>query len=120
MSAGELEMPAVGALLLVPVSRAADVPKAIGWLGPVNHGLSGEDVSAVLRSWEERFGAVLVSIGFATLVVQVARRPESEKQLSSLVGEHHAFCPDNIDQGMAPETYFDGIAEWTPWSFWWD
>ncbi|MGV7586337.1 DUF4253 domain-containing protein [Mycobacterium kansasii] len=109
-----------GGLLLVPVSRPADVPAALGWWGGTNYCMSGADFSAVLRSWEDRFAAVLVSIGFDTMTVQVGRRPESEEQLDALLREHYAFCPDNIDQGMPPDVFRLGLPEWLYWNFWWD
>lgn len=109
-----------GGLLLVPVSRPADVPAALGWWGGTNYCMSGADFSAVLRSWEDRFGTVLVSIGFNTMTVQVGRRPESEEQLDALLREHYAFCPDNIDQGMPADVFRLGLPEWAYWNFWWD
>jgi len=98
----------------------SDVPAALGWWGGTNYALSGADFSAVLQSWEDRFGTVLVSIGFDTMTVQVGRRPESEQQLDALLREHYAFCPDNIDQGMKPDAFRLGLAEWGYWNFWWD
>lgn len=109
-----------GGLLLVPVGRPGDAPAALGWFGATDSGLTGADISAVLRSWEDRFGAVLVGIGFDTLVVQVGRLPETDAQLTALVSEHYAFCPDNIEQGVGPDDYRAGLTEWTHWNFWWD
>lgn len=118
-AAGQLVVDA-GALLLVPAGRPADIVAALGWWGGINHGFSGADFSAVLRSWEDRFGAVPVSIGFDTMVVQVARRPDSPTQIDGLLREHYAFCPDNIDQGLEAEDYRAGLSDWTHWHFWWD
>jgi hypothetical protein len=109
-----------GGLLLVPVARPADVPAAVGWWGGTNYCMSGADFSAVLRSWEDRFGTVLVSIGFDTMTVQVGRRPESAEQVDALLREHYAFCPDNIDQGLKPDAFRAGLLEWPYWNFWWD
>lgn len=109
-----------GGLLLVPVARPADVAAALGWWGGTNYCMSGADFSAVLRSWEDRFGAILVSIGFDTMMVQVGRRPETEEQVDALLREHYAFCPDNIDQGMQPDAFRLGLSEWPYWNFWWD
>ncbi|MGC7358384.1 DUF4253 domain-containing protein, partial [Mycobacteroides abscessus subsp. massiliense] len=66
-----LQVAEPGALLLVPVARPADVPAALGWWGGTNYCLTGTDFTAVLRSWEDRFGAVLISIGFDTMTVRV-------------------------------------------------
>jgi hypothetical protein len=109
-----------GALLLVPVARPADVPAALGWWGGTNYDLSGADFTAVLRSWEDRFGAVLISIGFDTMTVRVGRRPVTDEQIDALLSEHYGFCPDNIDQGTPAETFRGGLAHWIYWNFWWD
>jgi len=119
LTAAELELGGPGGLLLVPVDRPANVPKALGWLGATNADLVGEPLSCVLRSWEDRFGATLVGIGFDTLLVQAPRAPWGD-QLDLLLGEHYAWCPDNIDQGMEREEYLVGLSAWTHWSFWWD
>ena len=60
-------------LLLVPVRRPADVPRALGWWGPANYDLSGADQTAVLRSWEDRFGAVLLGLSFDVMHLAVER-----------------------------------------------
>ncbi|KXO98591.1 DUF4253 domain-containing protein [Tsukamurella pseudospumae] len=120
LPAGALDVEGAGALLLVPVARPADVPHAVGWLGASDDGLSGTEVSSVLRSWEERFGAVPVSIGDDALMLQVARPPQSPEQLDGVLSEHYAFCPDNVDRGEGTAAYREGLTEWTHWSFWWD
>ena len=107
-------------LVIVPVSRPADVPAALGWDGAVNHGLSGSDISLVLRSWEERFGAVPMLMGFDTLTLQVSQPPQDPKQIERVALEHYAFCPDNIDQGtFTLEKYLPQL-ESISWGFWWD
>lgn len=116
----QLDIRGAGGLLLVPVARPADVPAALGWWGGTNYAMSGADFSAVLRSWEDRFGTFLVSIGFDTMTVQVGRPPVSEEQTDALLREHYGFCPDNIDQGMPPDAFRRGLSEWAYWNFWWD
>lgn len=120
LPAGALDVEGAGALLLVPVARPADVPYALGWSGATDESLGGTDVSAVLRSWEERFGAVPVSIGYDALMVQVARPPQSPAQLDGVLSEHYAFCADNVDRGEGTDAYRQGLTEWTHWSFWWE
>lgn len=108
-------------LVLVPVTRPADVPAALGWWGPVNYDLSGADVSAVLRSWEDRFGAVLVSVGFDTLKLSVANPPRTEDSYRQLTQEHYLFCPDGIDQGTEDfDEYVNMLMTDDDWAFWWD
>ena len=108
-------------LALVPVIRGADVPVALGWYGAVNHTNDIWKISVVLRSWEERFGALLLGLGFDTMTV-IVRRPPSPEQALAVAAEHYAFCPDNIDQSETPSLpeYAELLARSPAWHFWWD
>ncbi|MEV0408762.1 DUF4253 domain-containing protein [Actinoallomurus sp. NPDC050550] len=106
---------------LVPAARGADTVTLCGWTGPLNHTNHTQEISAILRSWEERFGARVVSVGFDTLQVSVAAPPETEEHAHQVATEHLAFCPDNIWQGCGDfEIYADGLVDEESWSFWWD
>ncbi|SDB88785.1 protein of unknown function [Raineyella antarctica] len=107
-------------LALVPVGRPADVPSAIGWWGTANVDLDGSDVAAVLRSWEDRFGATLVAMGFDTIHLEVAAPPSSSNDVATLILEHYAFCPDNIDQGVGSLPAYAPVVRAHHWTFWWD
>jgi hypothetical protein len=48
---------------LVASGRPADVLPVIGWGGLVNRGESLLPLTAILRSWEDRFGARLIDVG---------------------------------------------------------
>lgn len=108
---------------LVPARRSADIPAVIGWTGPLNHENDVARLCAVLRSWEDRFGARVVALTFDQLVVSVAAPPRTPEEAEAVAAEHFAFCPDNITQGS-----HDSLREYarkalldTPvWSFWWD
>ncbi|MFE7586033.1 DUF4253 domain-containing protein [Streptomyces gardneri] len=108
---------------LVPARRSADIPAVIGWTGPLNHENDVARLSAVLRSWEDRFGARVVALTFDQLVVSVASPPRTVEEAEAVAAEHFAFCPDNITQG-----HHDNLRDYarkalldTPvWSFWWD
>ena len=105
---------------LVPVSRPADVPAAVGWAG------AGEEwdaatVSAVLRSWEDRFGAVLVRMGRATLELAVAAPPWERTECLAIAAEHYAFCDDTYRGNPGTlRDYANLLRGSTRWSFWWD
>ncbi|WP_416973525.1 DUF4253 domain-containing protein [Streptomyces sp. 4F14] len=108
-------------LALVPARRSADIPAAIGWTGPLNHDNDVARLCAVLRSWEDRFGARVVAIGFATLAVSVAAPPTTQAEAEAIAAEHYAFCPDNIDQGSGTiEVYAKELIGTQSWHFWWD
>jgi hypothetical protein len=106
---------------LVPAARGADTPAACGWDGPCNHTGHPQEISAVLRSWEDRFGVRVVRMGFDTLSLSVAAPPTTMEHARHIAAEHHAFCPDTIWQGEATfEEYATGLLGSAHWSFWWD
>ncbi|MFD3976561.1 DUF4253 domain-containing protein [Streptomyces cyaneofuscatus] len=110
-------------IALVPARRSADIPAAIGWSGPMNHEGDVARLCAVLRSWEDRYDARVVALGFDTMIVSVGRPPATTEEARALAAEHYAFCPDNIDQ--SPPYDLDVYAEKAilnqeAWSFWWD
>ncbi|GGW92723.1 DUF4253 domain-containing protein [Streptomyces lomondensis] len=110
-------------LALVPARRSADIPTAIGWTGPANHEGDTARLSAVLRSWEDRFGIRVVALGFDHLLVSVAAPPTTVTDAEALAAEHFAFCPATIGQGSDPtiEAYAaHQILDRPTWHFWWD
>ncbi|AKK05673.1 putative DUF4253 family protein [Corynebacterium mustelae] len=108
------------AVVVLPVERPADAPALLGWDGAVNYGFSGGDISAVLRSWEDRFGAVLGILNFADLTVVRPQHTLSLQKSRLIALEHYLFCPDNIEQsGEDFFVYFPTVQD-TTWSFWWD
>lgn len=104
---------------LVAAERPSDVLSVAGWQGAVNY---TAELSAVLRRWQERFGAYVVGAGFAELYLSVAAPPTNAEQAISIAAEHFAFCPDNVWQGGAPNlvAYADQLINAPIWSFWWD
>ena len=113
----------VAGLALVPADRPADVVASIGWLGPVN-GMDVSEIaalSAALRSWEERYDAILVGLGDDTLYVAVRRPPRGEEACLAAAAELYAVCSDLI--GPVAESLRDLAAQLDGsegWAFWWD
>lgn len=109
-------------LALVPVTRPADVLPAIGWLGPCNYySLDLGELASVLRSWEDRFGALLVEVGRSTLQVSVATPPWTEQQCLAVAAEHFAFCCDVDGEDPRPlRQYAASLRGNREWRFWWD
>ncbi|AOS62735.1 DUF4253 domain-containing protein [Actinoalloteichus hymeniacidonis] len=106
---------------LVAAPRSADALAVIGWMGPVNHSEHTAPMAAVVRSWEDRFGARVVRIGFDTLDLSVAAPPTTIEHAEQVAAEHWTFCPDNIDQGPGTlRDYAEEILGKNSWSFWWD
>lgn len=114
------DVPANYGLLVVPTTRPADIPAALGWLGGTNYDILGPDISAVLRSWEDRFGAVLMQLNPDFLTLQVPHPPTDPGEQVQAALEHYLFCPDNIEQGTQTfENYVPAIPA-LAWAFWWD
>jgi hypothetical protein len=98
----------IAALALVPVSRGADVPGLVGREASWQPG----SVSAVLRSWEDRYGVRLLGMGGATLYLNVQRPPRGG-EIVKAAAELRAFCRDLVGDATT-------MAAQPLWSFWWD
>jgi hypothetical protein len=129
-SSGQADTGALGAAVdsfdgplrigLAVARRPADALVNMGWNGAANF-CSTELLAVVLRSWEERFGATVLHVGFDSVDLLVARPVTSEEEALAVAAEHFAFCPDNVYQGAGS---IRGYAEELPgaarWAFWWD
>jgi hypothetical protein len=78
-------------------------------------------VSAVLRSWEDRYGARLLEVGFAEFRLVVSRPPRTVDEALPIAAEHIAFCDECGRMGlrhvqMLAKTLVDNPF----WDFWWD
>jgi len=115
-------------VMLVPAARSADLIAAVGWKGPCNYTNDMPLLSSVLRSWEERFGARVVEIGFDILALTVAWPPVTAEHAELVAAEHFAFCPDSILQNQFQSVDIGTIREYAAkavqgkneWLFWWD
>lgn len=106
---------------LVAANRPADAITALGWSGAVNVHQDPALISAVLRSWEDRWSARVVEIGFDTLTLTVGNPPRDNETAMALAAEHFAFCPDSIWQGAGTlVAYAESLNRSRTWTFWWD
>jgi Domain of unknown function (DUF4253) len=111
---------------LVPATRPADVPAVIGWTGSRNSWRDTVGMSAVLRSWEERFGALLLRVTSSTLEVAVASPPTTDDECLRVAAEHVAFCwhaEETYTGQMSTDTlrhYSQRLRDAPRWRFWWD
>ena len=106
---------------LVVASRPADVLAVVGWDGAINYHGTSAPLACVLRSWEDRFGARLVRLGFDAMDLLVERPLPSYQAALGVAAEHFAFCPDNIYQGEGSiRRYAASLSGTAIWSFWWD
>lgn len=103
-------------LALVEVERGADAPAALHWPG------TDDALTALLRSWEDRFGARVVAFVHGGLFVSAAIPPKDLHEAHVLAGEHYLACPDvfhnNFDDWE--NTYPPELLTQRRWYFWWD
>lgn len=106
---------------LAVASRPADVLPLIGWDGVVNRYDDALPIAAVLRSWERRFGASLLQIGFAEIRLLVTRPPRTLRSAQLLAAEHFAFADECAGTGLHDvQGITEHLLESPFWTFWWD
>ncbi|WP_405959681.1 DUF4253 domain-containing protein [Streptomyces sp. NBC_00024] len=105
-------------LVLVPARRGSDALALLGWNSEAPLPL----LCALLRSWEERFGAHLVAVHGGTLDISVARPPRTAEHADLLALEHVLSTANNIvDDPPTPfPDYAADLVGRDHWSFWWD
>jgi Domain of unknown function (DUF4253) len=105
---------------LVPAASNADIPALLGWQGSTNW-IDATRLSAVLRSWQERFGAQVVGFGHATLYMSVSAPPTTRQHAEQVALEHFLTCPDNVYQvAWTFPGYVDRVLRADLWRLWWD
>ncbi|MFI5529413.1 DUF4253 domain-containing protein [Kitasatospora sp. NPDC051853] len=107
---------------LVPAESGAEALAVVGWDGVAEQEDDTGTYAAVLASWEDRFGARLVSADATGLVVSVAAPPATEGAALHLAAEHVAFCPGTLRQGRADTLarHAATLVNSPAWTFWWD
>ncbi|MHB9856828.1 DUF4253 domain-containing protein [Streptomyces sp. YIM S03343] len=108
-------------LALVQAERGSDALVALNWPGMADH-MSTHELSGVLRSWEDRFGARLVGLGHADLYLSAAIPPRDLCQAHVLAAEHYLSCPDvfHNDFDLDWDAYPGQLMTRREWHFWWD
>jgi hypothetical protein len=109
--------PGGGHLALVRAERPADIPAVMAWDAEAPH----EFLSALLRSWEDRFGARVVGFEGATIHVSVARPPATAADAGLVAMEHMLLGDDNHPSGdLNFANYAESLTGERHWFFWWD
>lgn len=105
---------------LVAADRAADLLAVIGWGGLINRQESVLPLTAVLRSWEDRFGARPIDVGYADLRLFVERPPRSLEAAQRLAAEQVVLADDCIDGARDVPNIAARLVNAPIWTFWWD
>jgi Domain of unknown function (DUF4253) len=108
-------------IALVAAGRPADVLAVLGWGGLVNQpGSPLLPLTAVLRSWEGRFGARLIDVGYDTLRLLVERPPRTLEAAQRIAAEHVVLADDCIDGARDIPGIAARLVNALIWTFWWD
>jgi hypothetical protein len=106
-------------IALIPARNAAEVPAYLNYGGWNTCPFPAYQVAA-LRSWRDRYGAELVSIG-SSIELLTARPPTSRDEALALAREQQAFCPDihwDTKWTLSEIAAMRMAVRW--WSFWWN
>jgi hypothetical protein len=108
---------------LVPARRPADVLALVGYNGAVNRYGNAASLSAVLRSWEDRFGALLFEVGFDHFRLLVRRPPRTRPAAEAAAAEIWAMCdefwmadgPEALTEVRPIADYIQAAPAWSLW-----
>jgi hypothetical protein len=105
---------------LVPAQNSWEVPAYLSFGGWNDCPYSYEQV-AVLRYWNEIYGAELVCLSSDILEMKVTRQPASREEALKLAQEQYWFCYDIVEQGVGTiENLAATLLASDVWYFWWD
>lgn len=110
---------------LAVADRPADALAAMGWL-PGNWFEGIGELTAVLRSWEDRFGARLLAVGFDEFKLLAERPPRGRSAGQHLAAEVFALSPNEFFCAWDEEALTDlndiadSLIRSPIWGFWWD
>jgi Domain of unknown function (DUF4253) len=105
---------------LVPAGRPADVLSHIGWTGGTNRYETPLQITAVLRSWEDRFGARLLEVGFASVRLLVQRPPRTLEAAERIAAEQYGFADEFGRAARSVSAIAASLVNAPFWYFWWD
>jgi Domain of unknown function (DUF4253) len=110
-------------IVLVPADRPADVLPVLGWWpGDWDSAFPAPNsvgFAAVLRSWEERFGARLFAMTHDAAHLLVERPPRDLDSALPVAAEHWVFCDEPAGRQPVQTTAAE-IVDAPVWYFWWD
>lgn len=110
---------------LAAADRPADALAAMGWI-PGNWFDGTEQVTAVLRSWEDRFGARLLAVGPDSFKLLAERPPRDVAAAQRVAAELFALTANEYtcawDDWALTEVgeITDSLIRSPIWGFWWD
>jgi Domain of unknown function (DUF4253) len=107
-------------ILIFPASADHEIPAFAGW-GDWNENPPPEVHVAMLKKWNEKYGAELVGMTGDVLNLRVSRRPVTKEEALALAEEMYHYCGDIVTQGVGDLAVLAAMLMVSDyWYFWWD
>jgi hypothetical protein len=107
-------------LCKIPTPRSWEVPAYLQF-GAWNDCPAPEEHVAVLRCWNEKYGADLITLTHDIIECTVSRPPTTEEGAMELAREQFIYCSDIVYQGTESLSALAAtLLNGKTWYFWWD
>lgn len=105
-------------IVKIPTENPWEVA-AWAWAGGY-YTLSPAEQVAILKSWNERFGAVPALVSYDTLQLYVPNPPQEDEDVLTTLKEAYAFCYDAVEITGSFSLLVLPLKYSNIWGFWWD
>jgi len=108
------------AIILVRAAESWHVPCVLGY-GDWNECPAPAEHAAILKRWQDGYGATLVTMTPDTIELAVERPVRTREDALALAREQYIYCADIVQQGTETiERLAASLLEASVWFFWWD
>jgi hypothetical protein len=108
------------AICKVPTPKSWEVPAYLSF-GGWNECPAPEEHVALLRYWQEKYGAEIITVLGDTIECTVSRPPIEREQALALAWEQFVYCSDIVYQGTETlSSLAAALCGGKTWFFWWD
>ncbi len=107
-------------IALVPTTTCWQVPAYLRF-GAWNECPQPEEHVALMKFWQQCWGAEVVGITRDVVEMRVGKPPSNKVDALKLAKQQYLYCPDIVDQGTQTlESLAACLLNGTSWFFWWD
>lgn len=107
-------------LCKVPTPRSWEVPAYLRF-GAWNECPAPEEHVSVLRYWNEKYGADIITLTHDVIECTVSRPPTTKEEAMELAREQFIYCSDIVFQGTESLSALAAtLLNGKTWYFWWD
>lgn len=105
---------------LIPTNNSYEIPAYVKY-GGWNACPMPEEHVAIMKYWNEKYGAKIISITGDTIGCVVDNPPTTKEEAMALAREQFLYCDDIVTQGCESISILAGtLLNARYWEFWWD